>query len=145
MIIPEHAKVSHADGCHQGADHLVELARSGPEYSSESGVTHVQKRLYPCLLAGNLVLLRIRLFRCQARTRPLTITYQRTESMLAKHAVPSSQRYRSRIHPQIESAIGRWGQTFHAVSNSISQAFITTNEAACQSREARDPVIFEHA
>src|SRR6267143_5454586 len=36
------------------------------------------------------------------------------------------------------------GQTFHAVSNSISQAFITTNEAACQSREARDPVIFEH-
>src|SRR6267143_5132896 len=36
------------------------------------------------------------------------------------------------------------GQTFHAVSNNISQAFITTNEAPCQSREARDPVIFEH-
>jgi len=37
MFIPEHAKVSHADGRHQRADHLVELAGGGSQYSSESG------------------------------------------------------------------------------------------------------------
>ena len=108
MFIPEHAKVSHADGRHQRANHLVELAGGGSQYSSESGISHIQKRLYPCFLAGSLVLLRIRLFRCQARTRPLTITYQRGESRLAKHTVPDSYRYGSRIRPEGRVAAGRW-------------------------------------
>ena len=99
---------SHADGRHQRANHLVELAGGGSQYSSESGISHIQKRLYPCFLAGSLVLLRIRLFRCQARTRPLTITYQRGESRLAKHTVPDSYRYGSRIRPEGRVAAGRW-------------------------------------
>ena len=91
VFIPEHAEVSHADGRHQRANHLVELARCGSKYTSESGVSHIQKRLYPCFLAGTLVFPRIRLFRCQA-ARPLTIPYQWGEYRLAKYAVPDSQR-----------------------------------------------------
>ncbi len=144
MFIPEHAEISNADSRHQGANHLVELARRGSQYSSKGGVSHIQKRLYPCFLAGILVFSRIRLFRCQARTRSSTITYQRAESRIAKHAVPSSQRYRSRIRPhnRIGTVVGRNGSSCF---KQHSQTFITRKEAASQSREARDPVIFEHA
>ncbi len=51
MVVPEHAKVSHADGRHKRADHLVELACSGPEYPSEGGVPHVEEGLYLVLFS----------------------------------------------------------------------------------------------
>src|SRR2546422_11036572 len=90
MFIPEHAKVSHADGSHQGTNHLIELTRSGTQYSSESRVSHFQKRIYPCFRDGSLALLRIRLVRCQARIRTLSITYQRGECRLSTHTVSDS-------------------------------------------------------
>jgi len=46
MVIPEHAQVSDADGGHEGADHLVELARRRSQNTPESRVSHVKKRFY---------------------------------------------------------------------------------------------------
>jgi hypothetical protein len=46
MVIPEHTQVSDTDGGHEGADHLVELARRGPQNAPEGRVSHVKKRLY---------------------------------------------------------------------------------------------------
>jgi hypothetical protein len=46
MVIPEHTEIANADGGHQGADHLVELARCSTQNTSERRVSHVEKRFY---------------------------------------------------------------------------------------------------
>jgi hypothetical protein len=46
MVVPEHAEIAYADGGHQWADHLVELARRGSKNASECRVPHVKKWLY---------------------------------------------------------------------------------------------------
>jgi hypothetical protein len=46
MVIPEHAQVSDADGGHEGANHLVELACSGSKNAPEGRVPHVEERFY---------------------------------------------------------------------------------------------------
>ena len=46
MVVPEHTEITYADGGHQGADHLVELARCCAENTSEGGVTHVEEGFY---------------------------------------------------------------------------------------------------
>jgi hypothetical protein len=46
MLIPEHAEIADADGSHERADHLVELARRGTQNAPESWVPHVEERLY---------------------------------------------------------------------------------------------------
>ena len=46
MVIPEHAEVSDADRGHEGADHLVELARGSAKDASECWVAHVEERFY---------------------------------------------------------------------------------------------------
>jgi hypothetical protein len=46
MVIPEHTEITYADGGHEGADHLVELARCSTQNASERRVSHVKKRFY---------------------------------------------------------------------------------------------------
>jgi len=46
MVIPEHAEITNADGSHERADHLVELAGRRSENAPERRVSHVKKRLY---------------------------------------------------------------------------------------------------
>ncbi len=46
MVIPKHAQVSDADGGHEGADHLVELACSGSKNAPEGRVPHVEEGFY---------------------------------------------------------------------------------------------------
>ncbi len=46
MVIPEHAQVSDTDGSHEGADHLVELARRRSQNAPESRVPHIEERFY---------------------------------------------------------------------------------------------------
>ncbi len=46
MIIPEHAQVPDADGGHERADHLVELASRGSQYTPECWVPHVEEGFY---------------------------------------------------------------------------------------------------
>jgi hypothetical protein len=46
VVVPEHAEVADADGCHEGTDHLVELARGGTEDAPEGWVAHVEEGLY---------------------------------------------------------------------------------------------------
>ena len=46
MIIPEHAQVPDADGGHERADHLVELARRCAQNAPESRVPHIEERFY---------------------------------------------------------------------------------------------------
>jgi len=50
VVVPEHAQVPHANRCHQGAYHLVELARGGPKDSAKSRVPHVEEGLYPRII-----------------------------------------------------------------------------------------------
>ncbi|OLD35872.1 MAG: hypothetical protein AUI50_00325 [Crenarchaeota archaeon 13_1_40CM_2_52_14] len=50
MVVPEHAQVPHTNRCHQGAYHLIELARSGPKNSAKSGVPHVKEGFYPRII-----------------------------------------------------------------------------------------------
>jgi hypothetical protein len=46
MVIPEHTEIAHADGGHEGANHLVELACRGTQNAPERRVSHVKKRFY---------------------------------------------------------------------------------------------------
>jgi len=46
MVIPEHTEIAYADGGHERADHLVELACCGPKDASECWVAHVEEGFY---------------------------------------------------------------------------------------------------
>jgi hypothetical protein len=46
MFVPEHAQVSNADGGHEWADHLVELACRGSQDPPERRVSHVEEGFY---------------------------------------------------------------------------------------------------
>jgi hypothetical protein len=46
MVIPEHAEIADADGSHEGADHLVELASRRSQNASECWVPHVEEGFY---------------------------------------------------------------------------------------------------
>jgi len=72
MVVPEHTEIAYADGSHEGADHLVELARRGSKNAPERRVSHVEKRFY-CRLRHRVVLsLTLSLVRRRRLEPPLT-------------------------------------------------------------------------
>jgi hypothetical protein len=46
MVVPEHAEIADADGGHEGADHLVELAGRSTKNAPEGWVPHVEEGFY---------------------------------------------------------------------------------------------------
>jgi hypothetical protein len=69
VVVPEHAEIADADGGHEGADHLVELACRCSQNATERGVSHVKKRFY-CGFRHRVVLSLTLSLVCRRRLEP---------------------------------------------------------------------------